>query len=354
MRIGLLTFTDGTNLGQRLQNFALQQVIKELVPGCTVVTIRQSYPFSKTKRKVKMCIAFLRNPKHEIIRLRRKKHFDEFNKKHIEFYPKEMLFYGDNTAFSKEFDCFLVGSDQVWNPSSPFVGANFFLTFAKKHQRLTYAPSFSVNEIPAEKENLYKDYLSGFPDITVREDIGATIVNELAGKPADVVLDPTLLLEKREYEKIKVEYRKRPKASYILAVFLGDSPNTDIDEISKKLEQNVFSITPDTVIGPDEFLDIIEHAELVLTDSYHVTIFSIIFRKPFVNFTRSGKGSMMSSRFDTLFRMLGIHNREWSYLRSFPEEIKRMDFEAIYHSLECERIRCISILKKELEPFVLQ
>lgn len=120
--------------------------------------------------------------------LRRKKHFDEFNKKHIEFYPKEMLFYGDNTAFSKEFDCFIVGSDQVWNPSSPFVGANFFLTFAKKHQRLTYAPSFSVNEIPAEKENLYKDYLSGFPDITVREDIGATIVNELAGKPADVVL----------------------------------------------------------------------------------------------------------------------------------------------------------------------
>lgn len=352
MRIGLLTFTDGTNLGQRLQNFALQQVIKEIVPGCTVMTIRQSYPFNTVKRNIKMCIAFFCHPKRELLRIKRRICFAQFNKKHVQFYPKEISFQGDNTLLAKEFDCFVTGSDQIWNPNSPFVGPNFFLTFAQPRQRLTYAPSFSVDEMPADKIGLYKKYLGGFNNISVREDRGAEIVNELTGKQAEVVLDPTLLLEKQEYDKIKVEYRNRPEKKYILALFLGEVPQNDIEEISKGQALEVFCLTPDTMIGPDEFIDVVEHAELVLTDSYHVTIFSIIYHRPFINFVRSGNGAMMNSRFKTLYRILSIHDRTWSYLKKRPEEVANMKFDEIYSSIKREQIRCRSVLKKDIESSI--
>lgn len=348
MKIGILTFTNGTNLGQRLQNFALQQVIKEIVLGCTVMTIKQSYPFNTVKRNIRMCITFLFHPKRELLRLRRKRCFDRFNKKHIQFYPKEISFQGDNTWVAKEFDCFVAGSDQIWNPNSPFVGPNFFLTFAQPLQRLTYAPSFSVDEMPVDKVGLYKKYLGGFNTISVRENRGAEIVNELTGKHAEVVLDPTLLLGKQEYDKIKVEYKNRPIKRYILAMFLGDVPQNDIEKISKGQDLEVFYLTPDTEIGPDEFIDVVEHAELVLTDSYHVTIFSIIYHRPFVNFVRSGKGETMSSRFETLYRILGIHDRTWNYLKNHIDEITYMEFDEIDCSIKKEQSRCRSILKREL------
>lgn len=352
MKVGILTFTEGTNIGQRLQNYALQQVINSLFSEVQVLTIRQGYPFNLIKRNIKNTISFFKNPIQQIRGYKRQRKFSLFNEKYIQFYPVEMPFSANNSIFAQEFDWFVAGSDQIWNPNSPFVSKNYFLTFAKYHQRLTYAPSFSVDEIPLDKINEYKKYLQGFKHITVREDRGAEIVKKLTNVPVEVVLDPTLLLERVEYDKIKKIYSERPLEKYILALYLGDRPQNDIDVISKQIGYKVFYIEKDSEIGPDEFLDVIDHAELVLTDSYHVTIFSIIYQRPFINFTRSGIGKTMNSRFETLYRMLNIRNRTWEYLKYHIDESMELSFSDIDLMLRNEKQRCKEILRYSIEECI--
>lgn len=348
MRIGILTFTDGTNIGQRLQNYALQRIIVGLCKGSEVFTIRQGYPFNVVKRDIKKMLSFLKAPKKERKKLQRQKKFDAFNKQNIAFYSEKMPFSGDNLRFARKFDAFIVGSDQIWNPDSPFVGSNFFLTFAKKEQRLTYAPSFSVDEIPEEKLEQYKDYLNGFDMITVREDKGAEIVKHITGKNATVVLDPTLLLSRNDYDEIKTQCVIRPDKPYILTMFLGSYPEAELKQISDSLGIQVLRVDSNAVIGPDEFLDLVEHACLILTDSYHITIFSIIYERPFVNFMRSGSGERMNSRFETLYRLLGIDGRTWAESRNDIGDIMQMDYSRISRCLNKERERCRDILEEEL------
>lgn len=349
MKVAILTFTDGTNIGQRLQNYALQHTIKNLNNNYDVYTIKQGYPFSTLKRDIKKAIAFLKHPTNELQKVKRQKKFNLFNERYIKFYHEYMPFCGDNTKYSNIFDCFVVGSDQIWHPTSPFVGDNFFLTFARKEQRLTYAPSFSTDTIPENKREQYKKYLNGFSSITVREDKGATIVKEITGRVAEVVLDPTLLLTRKDYDKIKTNSSIRPNGKYILSMFLGGYPEKEVQTVSSVLGIQVLRLDSDAVIGPDEFLDLVENAELVLTDSYHITIFSIIYGTVFVNFSRRGKDSSMNSRFQTLYRLLGIENRTWDYIKTNTKELLNFDYQTVYKNLKIERERCILVLKRELE-----
>ncbi|KAB8288018.1 Polysaccharide pyruvyl transferase [Bifidobacterium ramosum] len=348
MKVAILTFTDGTNIGQRLQNFALQYLINDLYPQCKVCTIKQSYPFNPIKKQLKDCLLFMKNPVKGFSLLRRQGKFDSFNSKNIHFYNQVMPFRGDNSNFSDSFDYFVVGSDQIWNPDSPFVGDNFFLTFARRDQRLTYAPSFSVDVLPAAKVEQYRRYLDGFPTITVREDKGVEIVRTQLGLKADVVLDPTLLLSREIYDKIKSPCSRRPRTRYILSMFLGDYPKNKIDGIARETGMSILRLDSDAVIGPDEFLDLVDHASLVLTDSYHITIFSILYQKAFVNFPRSGNGKSMNSRFETLYRLLHIQGRTWTEMNDSLSGLLSMDYTEINKSLQIERNRCRSILQREL------
>ena len=347
MKIGLLTFTDGTNIGQRLQNYALQTVLEN--EGHRVYTIKQGYPFNLTKKRVKEIINICLHFQHEYKIILRQRKFTDFNSKYIKFYDKELSFWGSNSWISDQFDSFIVGSDQIWNPYSPFVGDNFFLTFTEPSKRMTYAPSFSVDSIPQEKRERYVEYLNGFSNITIREDKGAEIVEMLTGKTAEVVLDPTFLLEKKDWDKIKKKYEKRPENKYMLAMFLGDYPKEDIEKIEKNLDIPVLRVDSNAKISPDEFLDLAEHAEVVLTDSFHITVFSVLYHRPFVNFIRSGSGASMNSRFATLYRLLGIENREWVYVEKHMQKILEMQYEGIDRKIREERIRCLEILRRELE-----
>ena len=125
MKIGILTFTNGTNYGQRLQNYALQTVLEE--KGHEAYTIRQSWPRSLWKNRVKEWIKKLCDPKNGWKKLRKERAFDQFNARYIKFYKKTISFEKDNRWIAKEFDKFVAGSDQIWNPNSPLCGGNFFL-----------------------------------------------------------------------------------------------------------------------------------------------------------------------------------------------------------------------------------
>lgn len=346
MKIGILTFTDGTNIGQRLQNYALQEMLKHYADE--VYTIKQKEPYSAyklLKMRMKKLLLGLKDLKGMTDEQKRRALFRKFNEKNIDFYGKKLSFHGDNTWITGEFDAFVVGSDQVWNPRSPYVGGNFFLEFARPEQRYTYAPSFSVEDLPRNMIPLYKKRLMGFSDISVREDEGAEIVKGVTGRKSAVVLDPTLLVEKDVWDKIKMPFKGNGEKDYVLCVFLG---TTDIDSLRNTIKKDMIVISNTTPVSPAQFLDLVSRASLVLTDSYHVTIFSVIYHVPFINFERTGTKNDMSSRFKTLYRELRIKNRDWMYLVHHVDEMYDMDFKSIDYALTKEKEQSMAFLDRTI------
>lgn len=185
---------------------------------------------------------------------------------------------------SEQFDYFIAGSDQIWNPYYDFVGTTELLEFARPEQRISYAASFGVNEISDEKKEVYAKNLSQFKALSVREKRGAEIIKELTDREAKVVLDPTMLLTIEQWSKVEKKSKFIPKKKYGLVYSLGEK-NTDFENAINLYgkEMKIFDIRTlqkngrEIPVGPAEFLYLIHHAEIILTDSFHLlySLFSI-------------------------------------------------------------------------------
>lgn len=328
MKIGIITFTDGTNYGQRLQNYALQELLKEY--GNDVYTIKQEHKYS-FRHKIKVAIKAILSIKKTLQEQKREKAFARFNNQYINFYDELLPEEGSETV-ADSFDLFVAGSDQIWNPNSPFVDSNMFMQFAPKDKRATYAASFSVDSINAEKEGIFKKWISEISNVSVRELRAVELVEELTGRRPVLSLDPTLLLNHEKWETMANNAKSTiilPER-YMISLFLGNAYKEEEELISKQTGIPLVRFNDYEIAGPDEFLRIIRNASLVLTDSYHVTIFSLLFKRPFVVFQRQSKGASMNSRFETLNYYFGIENRLYENVKiqgNFLEFIDEKRFE---------------------------
>lgn len=349
-KIAILTFTNGTNIGQRLQNYALQTLIED--EGFLPCTIRQHMSWQGRKLTIKQCLMSFFSPSQWFNLLKRNGLFRKFNREHINFSSKILSFSGASRhSIDRYYDGFIVGSDQIWNPNSPFVGENFFLDFVDRKKRLTYAPSFSVDRIPESLGNLYEERLNRFDRLSVREKVGSEIIRELTGKTATVVLDPTLLLDKGKWDSLIRPSNLRPDTNYVLSLFLGSAHDDEVRILQKYVALPIVSVRNDSPVGPAEFLDLVSHADIVLTDSYHVTIFSIIYNKPFINFQRNGSSISMNSRFKTLYSLLDLPDRSWEFLKSNNQCIYDIDYAAVQNKIYVEGKRSKDFLHQELAEF---
>lgn len=346
MKIGIVTYTHGTNFGQRLQNYALQTVLENM--GHKVYTLQQTLPFG-IKGRIKnylLQIEYILIPQYnKSNEKKRRVVFKKFNRKYICFYSRKLRFNGKNTWVKSKFDAFIVGSDQIWSPLSCYVGDNSFLKFADDNQKMTYAPSFSVTHFPQDKEEYYHEALLHFRYLSIREDRGAEIIRELTGQDAKVVVDPTLLLDKNDWNLIRKKCSIKPSVNYILEMFIGSLPS-DIQEVECKYECSILRVDSNTPISPDDFIDIVADASLVLTDSFHATVFSAIYHVPFINYSRSEIGDVMNSRFDTLYRILGVESRQWSNMKQ--KSNYSMDFGEIDNNICIEKQKSFQFLQEEL------
>lgn len=340
MKVAIITIVS-RNYGNRLQNYALQYVIETL--GYSVETLQRGQRQKDVKRYIKSAAQMLLQTKGQ--------KFKKFDKKiHFSKLVVTRDTYPDN--IDKQYEYFIAGSDQVWNPYYDFVaGKCDFLTFARDNQKISYAASFGVSEIPYERKTEYADHLKTFKAISVREKKGAEIVEELADRKATVVLDPTLLLGESEWKKIEKKPVFRPKKKYVLVYALGDKTNRFKDKIKQlKGKYEIFDVRSlqktgnELPIGPSEFLYLIRNSEEVLTDSFHATVFSIIFHKKFVTFNRPGLN--MNSRIESLAELLGEKNRltECGDLNCETE----IDYVNVDRILEEERRKSIDFLKDAL------
>lgn len=370
MKVGIVTLFDNSNYGNRLQNYAVSSFLKSmgirtetLIPprASDVRMVEQKDAFTEVAYKYSPLSVQNDDPRY-VKRLR----FKKFNEEHI------MTVSLNSTRVAREFtdryDFFVVGSDQVWNPLFRSTAGKldyFLLDFVPDHKRVCFSPSFGVDMVPEQNKEIFAQELSKYRALSVREKSGARIIKDLTGRDAEVLLDPTLTIKKEEWASISkpllgFDYSQE----YVLYYFLGDKETEMSAEARAAVAQQVkkrglreYQISdPDdpmmNSLGPAEFLNLFKNASLICTDSFHGTVFSLLFERPFLLFDRilmkQGKPCDMSSRTTTLLNTICLTSK-FPRNQSFEEkDIWDNDYSKQLEIIDSERERTVSFLRKSM------
>lgn len=270
-------------------------------------------------------------------------------------------------ACPEEYSAVVVGSDQLWLPGN--IAADYYtLNFVPKTvNTIAYATSFGQSSLPKDSAEKASVFLKKIRHIGVREESGQKLVNQLTGRSVPVVCDPTLLFSGNEWMSIQVN-EPIVKGRYILCYFLGNNPPhrefakslkaqtgckivalTHLDEYVKS-DKAYADITPYD-IDPADFLNLIRNAEYICTDSFHCSVFSILYERPFFTFRRYNRNTKQStnSRLDTLFHLTGISGRLLTGNEKIQACLKiSTDFEAVHNKIELIRKESYNYLKTAL------
>lgn len=319
MKIGILTLTAGTNYGGKLQNYALRTKLQEIVPSAEVVTINNDTcggdtSFSRHKHNLKV---FITNRKLYFNQKKKQRVFDIYNSDYLNY--TTTVIDNSNIKNVKDIDCYVCGSDQVWNPNYvPNVEINTAYNAPKGVKRISYAASIGVENIPESRKNEYIKTIGTMDAVSVRENEAAKLIKQLLDKDVNVVLDPTLLLNDNQW----AEFERAPKdcpSKYVLTYFLTKQ-SREIEEYVEKyardrgmqlIKLNDLSQEKWFSISPNEFIYMIHHCDYFFTDSFHGTVFSLVFEKNFYTFSRRliNNTQKQGSRIRTLLGGVGLLDR---------------------------------------------
>lgn len=368
-KIGIITLGGYFNYGNRLQNYALQEAIKDYVLDVDTIRNNTSSVYSEkrdflTRLKGKSPLLIYKILKNKIktfmtrnITNKRTEVFKKFTLNYINETDFMILDNGVMESLSSRYNYYIAGSDQVWNPDYLLGTSVNFLTFVPKNKRISYAASFGVSSISPKWEDKYKEWLSDMNHISVREEDGAKIIKDLIGIDVPVLVDPTLLLTKEKWLSIAKEANNKPKGKYLLTYFLGGVPKAykkEIKRLTKKHKLDIINLgnirEKDTYItGPSEFIDYINSCSVMYTDSFHGTVFSILLEKPFVVCDRkdTNNETNMYSRINTLLDKFSLNSRKIENIK-LDEDIFNIDYSHVPSILEKERAKSMNYLKEAL------
>lgn len=299
---------------------SIAQILRSL-PLLLVSDIRQ---MKMESVKQSLYIRFFSKKLNESFALRRDR-FEKFIKDNFQE-SKPIHGYTQLKKAGTQFDAVIVGSDQVWHPINLGKHLNDLSWVDDNTPKIAYSSSFGVSKIPSIQRKATQKYLNRLNVISTRENAGAKIIKDLTGKDAPVVCDPSLLYGADFWNKHVIE-TKSCEVPYILCYFLGNTPEhrafanalqartglkiVSLPHISaiNKIDFN-FGDIQDYAVGPGEFLGLIKNAAYVCTDSFHATVFSILFHRNFAvcNRYKAGSGSK-NSRIDTLLGITGLESR---------------------------------------------
>ena len=275
----------------------------------------------------------------------------EFNKKYIKSTGYTVSSNKNISDLKKKYEIFVVGSDQVWNPNWRLSDIDL-LTFADNNQKIAFSASFGVNSIPREKEENVRKNLKKFKAISVREDSAKKIVEELTKrKDVQVLIDPTMILTQEEWDKILKKPEQLKHDKYILNYFLGGLSKERKKEIYRIAEKNnceVINVLDKRsefyAMDPREFLYLEKHAFLICTDSFHSSVFGLLYDRPFIVFERDNTNINMNSRIETLLTKFNLENRKFS--GKITKENIEHNYEKAYQKLEIERNEVNEFIEK--------
>lgn len=267
--------------------------------------------FKSLKDFIVTTLCYICSAKSEPVRMRR---FKEF----LEMIPRSRKRYDrSNIAEAeKDYDYIVTGSDQVWNPKFNEGDLSYLLDFVKDdNKKFSYAASFGSTSLPEETAKIYTPLLQSFKKILIREREGKKYLQESMGKDSTVVLDPTFLVGREQWKELSV-YPLKEEKKYILGFRIIDRDSVYdrmIEHLNKLTGYEVIEIRDSfrykpsrwgayTEAGPREFLGLIRNAEIVVTNSFHATVFSLLFNRPFYTLrNKFGYNSRMEDLTGKLF-----------------------------------------------------
>ncbi|EME8072365.1 polysaccharide pyruvyl transferase family protein, partial [Enterococcus faecium] len=283
--------------------------------------------------------------------------FVNFTKKWI-YESEDMITSLDQGInIDNDFDFYIIGSDQVWNYTFSRFSELDFVSYSNK-PKISYAASFGVTFVPDKQKNFFIEGLNNIDFISVREEAGKKIVEELSDKKATVVLDPTMLLDKEEWGKLSKESNFDTNFSYVLTYFLGEFTieyKKYVEKYAKEKKVKIINIGDISdrktwLADPSDFVKLFENAQAVFTDSFHACVFSIIFEKYFEVFERQSTLLSMNSRIDTLLTSLSIEDR-WN--RGGDSHKKEINYSEVKKLLEYKKKESMDFLDSALKGIVL-
>lgn len=302
MRIGILTQPLKANYGGILQNWALQHVLIKMGHEPITIDIHTQTPIFRYILSTMKSFVFWFIPtrRRRFVQRCNKRPalFEDFVQKHIK---KTTICYRYTKHIIKDnhFDALVVGSDQTWRP---LYNKNFlydmFLSFAKdfKGKKIAYAASFGTDfwEFNRKQTRICSDLVKSFNNISVREESGVMLCEKYLGINAIPVLDPTLLVEKEAYLELCSnipEKKEKFLAAYILDS--SDEINNIINEEANKRGLSVYQFyaQDNAKLTVEEWVSVFRDANYIVTDSFHGTVFSIIFEKPFKSIQNVNRGN---------------------------------------------------------------
>jgi len=363
MKIGTITFFR-KNYGAVLQAYALQAVLESFGHSAEIIdyedkSLRANSLFDSWTN-VKGVILNLFTILRFRLFIERKRRIEEFQKKNMHISSRKYFSSCELESTLSEYDIFICGSDQVWRPNTSCDRIRaYFLGFIKQGQanKISYAPSFGVSSVPQSYQQEIQPWIDDISNLSVREETGSAIISQVVGKRANVVLDPTLLLERGEWDNVAKQSITEP--SYILVY--STSQRGLFPELVKHIKTttrlpvvvlSLYSLNliplADHVIynaGPSEFVGLFANATCVCTNSFHGTAFSIIYRKPFWTVPHNATNSRMAD----LLRRIELSNRQLSSPAQFPETPLEIDYSVPALLLNRHRRRSIDFLKNSLK-----
>jgi hypothetical protein len=367
--VKIITFHAPYNYGSSLQAFALQRVVRDLGYDCETINFRMPEQkemyrnCSATQvRSVKDVVKYLLLRPYKADLDKKSAKFESFianDLKHTQEYTTlDMLMSNPPQA-----DAYITGSDQVWNTHCPDFNMAYFLPFVKEGRRISYAPSMA--KVPKQKLCAeIKSHLSLFHSISVREQTTSDLIEQITGETPRMVLDPTLLLSKGEWDQF-VEPEPLIDGDYLFfyTPYLKDDVVDTVKYIAKELGLKIVisnfidyrllynrSFTNKLSSGPWDFLNLIKNARMVCSSSFHSIIFSVLFNVPFCAIN-----ALKDERMRYILRSMqleqnnipsdGVRNEKF---KSMLHGLQKVDYSSANRYIEEERLKSISYLRNSL------
>ena len=350
MRVAIMTLNVFDNYGNMLQKYALYRTLEKFADFVEVLWHPATKSFYPYKLELdRQAEGNLRKAAFWSVREYKIKHFNDttmrtrYDIEHLE-------------DLVDDYDFFVVGSDQVWNPEFNVPGR--FLDFAPPEKRIAYAASIVIPELPENIQATYREKVLEIPHVSVREKEGCDLLEQLTGKRPLQVLDPVFLLGAEEWRKIERQPTwfdaKNFERGYLLTYWLNGRPPKEIQTLAEELGLPVINMLDINnfnhyATGIEEFLYLLDHATFLCLQSFHGTAFATIFKKPFMIYKTGKLRTTRFSRIGSLLDLFGLSDRvaEEDFKIKLEDPLK-IDFTRCEEVLPLERKKAFKFLSEAL------
>lgn len=379
-RIGIVTIVNVNNYGAELQAFALQHKLTLMGHDTEIIDyvfgINHTHDFrgevltvplpwkTRLQRKLLPYIETVADAFYPKARESRRQKFREFHEQYNRLSRQKYASVKSLYNAPMTYDIYCVGSDQVWNYQKGYSLLPFFLDFVPEgKRRIAFSSSIGLSAISPEAEEVFKKYLSTFDAIAVRELQAADMLRKLLNRRVDVVLDPTLLLSKTEWNEVAY-YDLCPQERYLLLYIVTIKPCQYAIDLAEKIAKEkglkivrlfrsaaTYDAKPTMInlpeAGPSDFVGLIGKADFVVTNSFHGTVFSVNFQVPFYTIIKPSNNN--NSRLKSILGKLKLADRLLPIGSTFPSNEKwPFDFTESAKILDVEREKSIRILSESV------